>query len=94
VPEPQARFLLRGTPEARLVRIRRHKEGTVYRVAPGPANTWRVSLDTGTTIASFNEKSAAVRFALTLARGEAGWQLPASGASAGPGGRPVPTRHV
>ncbi len=64
------------------MRIRRHKEATVYRVSPGPANTWRVSIDSGGAIASFEEKSAAVRFALTLARGETGWQPPAPGAPA------------
>ncbi|HXS27952.1 MAG TPA: hypothetical protein VN730_09830 [Steroidobacteraceae bacterium] len=73
------------------MRIRRHKEGTVYRVSPGPANTWRVSTDSGSAIASFNEKSAAVRFALSLARGEAGWQMPAPGVSVR-SARPVPPR--
>ncbi|MGH8220250.1 MAG: hypothetical protein ACREUT_17050 [Steroidobacteraceae bacterium] len=52
----------------------------MYRVSPGPASTWRVSIDAGSTIASFSEKSAAVRFALTLARGEGGWQTPTLGA--------------
>jgi len=75
------------------MRIRRHKEGTVYRVTPGPANTWRVSTDTGSTIASFNEKSAAVRFALTVARGEGVWRPPATGASVG-SERQAPRRPV
>jgi hypothetical protein len=68
-----------------------HKEGSVYRVAPGPGNTWRVSSDGGSPIASFNEKSAAVRFALALARGQGGWQPPTFGASAG-SDRHFPTR--
>jgi hypothetical protein len=70
-----------------------HKEGSVYRVSPGPGNTWRVSSDGGSTIASFNEKSAAVRFALVLARGQEGWQPPAIGASVG-SGRQSPTRFA
>lgn len=75
------------------MRIRRHKEGTVYRVSPGPASTWRVSTDSGSTVASFNEKSAAVRFALTLARGEGVWQPAMTSASIG-SSRHVPTRPV
>lgn len=75
------------------MRIRKHKEGTVYRVSPGPASTWKVSTDAGTTIASFNEKSAAVRFALTLARGEGIWQPAVTGASVR-SGRYAPTRPV
>lgn len=75
------------------MRIRRHKDGTVYRVTPGPASTWRVSTDRGSTIASFNEKSAAVRFALTLARGEGVWQPSVTGDSVG-SDRHVPTRPV
>jgi hypothetical protein len=68
-----------------------HKEASVYRVSPGPGNTWRVSSDGGGTIASFNEKSAAVRFALALARGQGGWQPPALGACVG-SDRHSPTR--
>ena len=75
------------------MRIRRHKEGTVYRVSPGPASTWRVSTDAGSTIASFNEKSAAVRFALALARGEGVWQASVTGVSVG-AGRHVSARPV
>jgi hypothetical protein len=55
----------------------------VCRVSPGPANTWRVSVDTVGAIASFDHKSAAIRYALSVARGESSWQtLAASAASA------------
>lgn len=74
------------------MRNRTHKEGTVYRVGPGPASTWRVSTDSGSTIASFNEKSAAVSFALTLARGDGVWPS-VTGARAG-SDRRVATRPV
>lgn len=56
------------------MRTRKHTDATVYRVTPGPASTWRVSVEGAGAIASFNEKSAAVRYALSLARGESVWQ--------------------
>ncbi len=63
------------------MRIRKQMEATVYRVSPGPADTWRVSIGAEGAIASFNDKSAAVRFALSLAHGEARWHPPAAPAS-------------
>lgn len=65
-------------------------EAAVYRVSPGPANTWRVSVGAQGAIATFNEKSAAVRYALSLARGETGWQRPAA-VTPGRPGRRIPT---
>lgn len=65
-------------------------EATVYRVSPGPADTWRVSVGAAGAIASFNEKSAAVRYALSLAHGEAGWRQLA--AASDRSGRRFPTR--
>jgi len=65
-----------------------HREArgaTVYRVAPGAANSWNVFDDPGARepIARFDQKSAAVRYAMRLARGKAQWPslLGATGAS-------------
>lgn len=66
-------------------------EATIYRVTPGPADTWRVSVGAAGAIASFNEKSAAVRYALSLARGEADWHRLAAASAPGRSGRRVPT---
>lgn len=62
--------------------MRRRKGSHVYRVSPGPVNTWRVSIDPAREIASFNDKSAALDYAMHLARGEVSWQPPAAADSA------------
>ncbi len=59
----------------------RSLQSEVYRVAPGPVNTWRVYVDPAREIASFNDRSAAVGYAMRLARGEVSWQ-PLAAASA------------
>jgi hypothetical protein len=59
------------------------KEPTVYRVLPGPVNTWGVY--TGPSreaVASFPDKSTAVRYAMRLARGELTWSPPPAAAAA------------
>ncbi len=54
------------------------KEAKVYRVAPGPVNTWRIYAGPRRQpVASFDDKSTAVRYALRLARGELSWSPPA-----------------
>jgi hypothetical protein len=65
-------------------KYREARGATVYRVAPGAANTWNVFADPAREpIARFDEKSAAVRYAMRLARGKAQWPslLGATGAS-------------
>ncbi len=50
------------------------RSATVYRVVPGAANTWNVFAEPGREpIACFDDKSAAVRYAMRLARGKAHW---------------------
>lgn len=67
-------------------------DATVYRVSPGPKNTWRVSVGAAGAIATFDGKSAAVRYALSLARGEVHWHLPAGASPPGGSSRHLPTR--
>lgn len=51
------------------------REATVYRVCAGPASTWNVFADAEPEpVAAFHEKSAAVRYAMGLARGRVSWQ--------------------
>ncbi len=59
------------------------RDATIYRVCAGPASTWNVFADTDREpVANFHDKSAAVRYAMSLARGRVGWQaLPGSGAN-------------
>lgn len=49
-------------------------ESAVYRVSPGPLNTWRVYVDPAHEIASFDDRSSAVRYAMRLARNHVIWQ--------------------
>ena len=73
-PAEQARFLLGQAPMGRA-----QKEVTVYRVAPGPVNAWSVYAGPGREpVASFGDKSSAVRYAMCLARGELSWSPPPS----------------
>jgi hypothetical protein len=62
--------------------VRRPTESAVYRVSPGPLNTWRVYVDPAHEIASFNDRSAAVRYAMRLARHHVIWQPVAAAAPA------------
>ena len=51
-------------------------EATVYRVCAGPASTWNVFADAANEpVAAFHEKSAAVRYAMDLARGRVSWRV-------------------
>ncbi len=54
--------------------VRRPMESEVYRVSPGPVNTWRVYVDPAREIASFNDRSSAVGYAMRLARSSLTWQ--------------------
>jgi hypothetical protein len=66
------------------------REATVYRVAPGPVDTWRIYAGRGREpVASFRDKSTAVRYAMRLARGEPSWSPLPSGP---PGASAPPTR--
>lgn len=50
------------------------REATMFRVAPGPVNTWRIYAGPGgEPVASFDDKSTAVRYAMRLARREVTW---------------------
>ena len=52
------------------------REATVYRVCAGPACTWNVFADAANEpVAAFHDKSAAVRYAMGLARGKVSWRL-------------------
>jgi hypothetical protein len=56
------------------------REATVYRVAPGPMNTWLIYAGRDRApVASFRDKSTAVRHAMRLARGELSWSPPPNG---------------
>jgi hypothetical protein len=56
------------------VMLQEEKHAVVYRICPGAENTWCVYADAFTQpVACFNEKSAAVRHALGLARGRTRW---------------------
>jgi hypothetical protein len=58
---------------------RGRRDATVYRVSPGPVNTWRIYAGPNCEpVASFGDKSAAVRYAMRLARGEVNWPSLAS----------------
>jgi hypothetical protein len=51
------------------------KETTVYRVCAGSASTWNVFAEPGERpVASFPDKSAAVSYAMRLARGKVSWR--------------------
>jgi hypothetical protein len=51
------------------------REATVYRVCAGPASTWNVFADAANEpVAAFHDKSAAVRYAMGLARGRVSWR--------------------
>jgi hypothetical protein len=58
---------------------RGRRDLTIYRVSPGPVNTWRIYAGaTGEPVASFGDKSTAVRYAMRLARGQVSWPALAS----------------
>ena len=58
---------------------RGRNEATIYRVSQGPVNTWLVHAGSAREpVASFGDKSAAVRYAMRLARGEVSWSPPPS----------------
>ncbi len=61
--------------------VRRSVESEVYRVSPGPVNTWRVYVDPAREIASFGDRGTAVGYAIRLARGEVSWQSLAASAA-------------
>ena len=52
------------------------KEANVYRVRAGSANRWHVYQDeTADPVASFDDKAAALNYAMCLARGRVAWHL-------------------
>jgi len=52
------------------------KEANVYRVCAGSADRWYVYQDeTPDPVASFDEKAAALNYAMCLARGRVAWHL-------------------
>ncbi len=58
-----------GTQRARPV-----SETRIYRVCAGPASTWAVFSESAREpVASFRDKSAAVRYAMDLARRRTSW---------------------
>lgn len=63
--------------------MRRPMESAIYRIAPGPVNTWRVYVDPAREIASFSDRGAAVDYAMRLARGDVSWQPLAAASAAG-----------
>jgi len=58
---------------------RGRNQPTIYRVSQGPVNTWAIYAGPAREpVASFGDKSAAVRYAMRLARGELSWAPPPS----------------
>jgi hypothetical protein len=52
------------------------KEANVYRVCAGSADRWYVYQDaTPDPVASFDDKAAALNYAMCLARGRVAWHL-------------------
>jgi hypothetical protein len=52
------------------------KEANVYRVCAGSADRWYVYQDeTADPVASFDDKAAALNYAMCLARGRVAWHL-------------------
>jgi hypothetical protein len=52
------------------------KEASVYRVCAGSADRWHVYQDeTAEPVASFDDKAAALNYAMCLARGRVAWHL-------------------
>jgi hypothetical protein len=53
-----------------------NQETAVYRICAGEKNTWNVFQDShARPLASFEDKSAALTYAMCLARGKVSWQL-------------------
>jgi hypothetical protein len=52
------------------------KDANVYRVCAGSADRWHVYQDeTSDPVASFDDKAAALNYAMCLARGRVAWHL-------------------